>query len=690
MTAVPATPAVGSSRWRVGRQAARVGVAACGTLFAFGVVLWARGDDLTAVLWLLPDAWSEGDLRGVLRDAGIPTGALSVFVMVLELLAAAAGITAAVLVLRGATTWFHLYVAVAIALWVTMGGTMPVLYGAVLDGPVAEVPPLLQGLGWVAVFPLAYLFPDGRFVPRWTRWAAVGWAAYLPAVGLAMLLGYESDPDSLVETLPLLVLFGTCVISAVFRYRRVSTGEQRLQTRGVVAALGLWFMLALLTIATPLHGLLEQVSGAGLAANVVIFLGSYLVSVLLPASIAVAVLRYRLYDVEVWVNRVLVYGVLTVTVVGSYALLTGLAGLIWHDNDLAAPLAATVVIAVVLHPLRLRAQRWVDGFVYGGRKEPYTVLTNLGRRLEGVVPPDQVLQTLVHEVGTTLKLDYVAAAHGDVVVTWPEGAVAGSGRAEVFPLRWQDEDLGTLVVAPRPGDDLSASDRDLLEGLARQAGSAVRAATLNDDLRKSRERILVAREDERRRLQRDLHDGLGPTLASLYQRVDAARSLFGRDQAAADRLLSDVAEQTRSVIGDIRSLVRELHPPELDELGLAAALESVGSRFDDLDVRVTAGDLPPLEPVVEAAAYRIAVEALTNVARHSAASSATVRLDVADDALVVSVVDDGVGMEAGARLGTGMRSMRERADELGGWCEVVDAPGGGTRVRAMIPLRGLS
>ena len=123
----------------------------------------------------------RGTCAGSLRDAGIPTGALSVFVMLLELLAAAAGITAAVLVLRGATTWFHLYVAVAIALWVTMGGTMPVLYGAVLDGPVAEVPALLQGLGWVAVFPLAYLFPDGRFVPRWTRWAAVGWAAYLPA-----------------------------------------------------------------------------------------------------------------------------------------------------------------------------------------------------------------------------------------------------------------------------------------------------------------------------------------------------------------------------------------------------------------------------------------------------------------------------------------------------------------------------
>ena len=172
--------------------------------------------DLTATLWLLPDTWSEAHLRRVSLDGGDPDGALSVYVMLLELLAASCrdhrgGVGAA----RGDQRGSILYVAVAIALWVTMGGTMPVLYRAVLDGPVAEVPALLQGLGWVTVFPLAYLFPDGRFVPRWTRWAAVGWAAYLPALGVAVLLGYESDPDSLIETLPLLVLFGTCVISAV-------------------------------------------------------------------------------------------------------------------------------------------------------------------------------------------------------------------------------------------------------------------------------------------------------------------------------------------------------------------------------------------------------------------------------------------------------------------------------------------
>ncbi len=687
MTAVPlAAAANAGSRGRIGAWAARGAVAACAALFLVGLGLWARDAHLAAALWLFPDTWSEAELRRVTSDLGVPIGAVAAYFMLLEVLAAAAGITAALLVLRGATGWFRSYIAAAIALWVTMGGTMPAVYREVIGGPVGQIPGVLQGLGWVAVFPLAYLFPDGRFVPRWSRWAALGWAAYLPAVALLVLADPGSDGESLVETLPLLVLFGTCVLAAVHRYRRVSTPEQRLQTRGVVAALMLWFVVALLTIATPVRDLLEQEGATGLVVNAVVLLASYLVTVLLPASIAVAVLRYRLYEVDVWVNRALVYSALTVMVAVSYAMLATLAGLAWQGNDLAAPLAVTVVIAIALHPLRIRVQRAVDRFVYGRRREPYAVLTDLGRRLERVLPPDEVLQTLVQEVSTTMRLPYVAATLDGLVVTWPPDASAAADRLENFPLRWHEHDLGVLTVASRPGDDLSASDRDLLDGLARQAGAAVHAAVLNDDLRRSRERILVAREDERRRLQRDLHDGLGPTLASLYQRVDVARSLLARDAAAADRLLTDVALQTRSMIGDIRTLVHALRPAELDELGLAAALEAVGARFDTLAVKVTTEGLPRLAPVVESAAYRIAVEALTNVARHSGATSATVQARRSEDALWLTVTDDGCGLPADAAEGTGLRSMRERADELGGTCEVAGEPGHGTRVDARLPL----
>lgn len=686
MTTVSVAVAADAPPGRFGRAAARTLVVGCAAVFVVGLALRARDDGSTATMWLLPDTWSVPGLRGAARDLGVPISSVSAYFMLLEVLAAVAGIVAAVLLIRGSDSWFRLYVAVAVALWVTLGGTTSVVYGAALSGPAGWVPEVLQGVAWVTVFPLAYLFPDGRFVPYWTRWAAAGWAVYLPGLAILALSGRETDPQSPVETLPVLVLFGTCVLAAVHRYRHVSTSEQRVQTRGVVAALVLWFVVVLLAAAPPLRDLLEQVSAAGLVANATLQLCSYLVVAMLPASIAVAILRYRLYDVEVWVDRALVYGVLTATVVVSYALLATVAGLAWGSNDLAGPLAATVVIAVVFHPLRLRVQRSIDRFVYGHRREPYAVLTDLGRRLEHVLPPDLVLQTLVEQVGETLRLGYVAARHGSVAVVWPDPSATPPDRVEEFPLRWQSEDLGVLVVAARQGDDLSASDRDLLDGLARQAGASVRAAILNDDLRRSRERVLNAREDERRRLQRDLHDGLGPTLAGLFQRVDAARSLLPRDPAAADRILGDVADATRSVIGEIRTLVRALRPPELDELGLASAIEAIGARLPGLRVDVVAEDLPDLAPAIEASAYRIAVEALTNAARHSGASTATVRLHVAGDSLALTILDAGSGIAADAAAGTGSRSMRERAEEVGGSCEMSAAPDGGTCVHALLPL----
>jgi len=688
MTAAVRLPlAAGSSWWRAGRAAAYVLVTACALAFVGGLVLWAGDTHLAATRWGLPSSWAEADLRRVTGDAGVPIGVVSTYSMLLETIAATAGIVAAVLLVRGARSAFRLYLAVALALWVTLGGAMAATYQAALGPMGGDVVLALQGLGWLAVFPAAYLFPDGRFVPGWTRWAALSWPAYLMIQLVAPQLGYESNPESLIETLPLLVMFGSVLYAAVHRYRAVSTPEQRLQTRGVVAALALWFVVALVTIATPLRDLRADETVAGLATNGVVLLASYLAAALLPASIAVAVLRYRLYEVDVWVNRALVYAALTSFVALAYAALTALASVVWRGDDLAGPLAATVVIAVLLHPLRVRLQRWVDRFVYGRRRERYDVLADLGRQLEAVAPPDQVLRTLVREVGLTLKLPYVAATYATVTVVHPEGATAPSGREHVFPLRWQGQDLGILTVVVGQGDDLTAADCDLLDGLARQAGAAVRAATLNDALRKSRERILVAREDERRRLQRDLHDGLGPTLASLYQRVDAARSLVDHNPAAAVELLADVGEQTRAVIGDIRGLVRELRPPELDELGLAGAVEAAASRFDGLTVSVTMFDLSPepLPPVVEIAAYRITMEGLTNAARHGGARTATVDVRAEESALVVSVTDDGRGVAATDHAGTGFRSMRERADELGGTCEVVALPGGGTQVRAVLP-----
>ncbi len=677
-----------SAWWRVGRAGARLTWGASATVFTVGIMLWAREEAASVASWALPEPWTAAGLSSAAAELGLPLATVSAYFALLEFLPATAGLVAAGLVLRGATSWFHLYVATALALFGTLNGAVPHVYDAVLGGTLGEGLRVVQGVAWVAMFSLAYLFPDGRFVPRWARWCALAWCVVLPYFAALDLLAL-GDPDGLATIVPVLVLWATAACAVVARYRR-TTAEQRRQLRGVMAALVLWVAFNLIYLLTPLHSLAEEVSPEGLVAAGLSSLVSYGIVALLPAAIAIAVLKYRLYDVDLWVNRALVYGVLSGIVVLVYALTAALAGLAWQDDDLGGSLIAVLVVAIALHPLRIRVQRIVDRFVYGRRRERYAVLQELGQQLAATLPAEQILHILVRQVGTTLKVPHVEARHGSWSVTHPLHGSPPPGTQTSFPISWQDRELGRLTVVTAPGDDLSAGDRDLLDGLARQAGSAVRAAALTADLRRSRERILVAREDERKRLQHDLHDGLGPTLASLYQRVDAARQLMDSDPAAAAFLLDDVRDQTRSVIGEIRDLVRALRPPELDELGLTAAIGAAANRFDTLSVQVTSLLGPdPLPPVVEVAAYRIAMEALTNVVRHAHATTAAVRLALEGEALAVLVRDNGRGIEPGATPGTGLRSMSERADELGGTCVVHGLPHGGTEVRAVLPL-GLS
>jgi signal transduction histidine kinase len=263
-----------------------------------------------------------------------------------------------------------------------------------------------------------------------------------------------------------------------------------------------------------------------------------------------------------------------------------------------------------------------------------------------------------------------------------------------LPLIYRGDAIGYLLLAPRsPGETFGDADLRLLGDLARQAGPAVQAVQLTGDLRRSRERLVTALEEERRRLQRDLHDGLGPTLAGALMKMEAARTRLDGDTGEADRLLGELASDTRRTIDEVRRLTYDLRPPALDQLGLVGALRERASEFstaraEALDIGIESPtDLPPLPAAVEVAAYRIGLEALTNVARHSGARHATLQLAVVDGALDVEVVDDGCGIAANGHSGVGHRSMRERAEELGGWLELGRPAGAGTRVHARLPLR---
>jgi signal transduction histidine kinase len=249
---------------------------------------------------------------------------------------------------------------------------------------------------------------------------------------------------------------------------------------------------------------------------------------------------------------------------------------------------------------------------------------------------------------------------------------------------------GELLLGPRAGEEsFSPADQRLLEDLARQADAAVHAVRLTSDLQHSRERLVTAREEERRRLRRDLHDGRGPTLGSLPLKLDVAGDLLESDRAAARELLSGLKSQARSAVADIRRLVYELRPPALDELGLVGAVREAAAQCgaDGLPVSVEAPEeLPPLPAAVEVAAYRITQEAMTNVVRHAGANRCEVRIALDDATLRLEVADDGRGIGGDRGTGVDLNSMRERAEELGGRSIIESLPEGGTRVRASLPL----
>jgi signal transduction histidine kinase len=512
---------------------------------------------------------------------------------------------------------------------------------------------------------LLYLFPDGRFVPRWSRWL---WAGNVIAFGGQFF--WPSAPfHLLLQTVSLAPLAVSVVAVQLYRYVRVSTPVERQQTKWVV--FGVSVALAGMLLGTVLTRSFPGPFRGDSQWYVIVF-GVFCLSPLL-------------------INRTLVYGALTASVVGCYILVVGsLGALLRTSSNLVISLIATGLVAVLFQPLRGWLQRGVNRLLYGQRDEPYTVVSRLGRRLESTLAPEAMLSAIVETVAQALKLPYAAIMlkQGDEFKT---AAVYGSPVEGLLtlPLSYQAESVGQLVLGPRQrGEGFTPADRQLLEDLARQVGIAAHAVRLTTDLQRSRERLVTAREEERRRLRRDLHDGLGPALGSLTLQLDTVRTLFKRDPSAADALVVELKGQVQSSLTDIRRLVYALRPPTLDELGLIVAIREQVTRYRQpgLSITLTTPEhLPPLPAAVEVALYRIAQEALTNVVRHAHASSCVLSLAVEHDACL-EVGDDGQGLPADYRAGVGMISMRERAAELGGTCLIEPGVAGGTRVFVRLPF----
>ncbi|MEV4833920.1 sensor histidine kinase [Nonomuraea sp. NPDC049486] len=403
---------------------------------------------------------------------------------------------------------------------------------------------------------------------------------------------------------------------------------------------------------------------------------------LIPAAIAVAVLCYRLFGIDTLISRAMVGTGLALVITAVYLAVGAASSLFLAEVDPVAGLAAALFAGVFFQPMRHALQRGVDRLLYGGIGVPAELAERLKHRLQRVDPGHGLLAALeVLREGLSVTGAAVEVDGATTVTGSPEPV------ARTVPLVWHGEPVGLLLIGPAARRRFPAAhDERVIATLLPYLADAAHAVRMTAAVRRSRERILTAREEERRRLRRDLHDGLGQSLTGMAMVINAARVSLRRSPEQAERLLADLRAGMDAISGDIRQLVYGLRPPAIDELGLAGAIGELARTPEEPATSVeTDGDLDGLPAAVEVAAYRIVQEALTNARKHAAASRVTVRLERDNRVLRVTVADDGIGLPPDARAGVGLGSMRERAAELGGTCVVRAAEDGGTVVSADLP-----
>ena len=470
------------------------------------------------------------------------------------------------------------------------------------------------------------------------------------------------------------VIFAAVIASLAVRYRR-GGDELRRQL--------LWLLLAGLAVFA--FTIPWGIFGTGPVLGL-------LVIPAIPAAITIAILRYRLLDIRLVVSRALLYGLLTAACVGCYiGLVALLDAMVDTRVSLLSAVAASLIVAIAFNPARIRLQRLVNRAFYGDRGDAMRAVSRLGEKLADA---GAELSGVLAAVCESLRLPYAAVRYG------PVEAAAHGRKPELLHrtgLSYDGTVIGELEVGLRTGQGrLGPADTAVLELLAAPLAVALHATALSAALQESRVSIVAAREEERRRLRRDLHDGLGPALTGIAYKADAARNTMAGEPGRAGQLLGEIRTGITAAIADIRRLIYGLRPPALDDLGLIGSLRQQARHLAELDaasavaIRLDVPDeLPLLPAAVEVAAYRIIIEAITNALRHSEATAISIRLRLADGAgLHIDVTDNGAAAPREWQPGVGLASMRERAAELGGHCLAGPDPAGGGRVAVLLPLAG--
>lgn len=553
---------------------------------------------------------------------------------------------------------------------------------------------------WGGLLSFVLLFPEPPSLIRRRPWLIMGCYMVAPLLyGISLIIRLPSagptarlfDLITISTTAAILVPVLVVVrLTTSYFQSRDSDDRRRLRWIFISLLVGIGAYLSLIQVPAAIGGLpLLPFQWVGLA------------FIPIPIAVVVGILRYRLFDIEVVLTRSLLVGALTAIVVLGYALVLVIIPELNGVTGQQAPFALLLIggaVAAAAFGLRRRLSRRVTALVYGHRNDPHALVEELGR-LDSAADADRLLPDVVRTLAQALRLPYAR-----LVLLGPDGLVQSEAthgapvrEPTVLPIKSNDQTLGELALDVGPGrEPFGPADRRLLDDLTRQLAEVCRTVLLTRALQQSRERLVLAREEERRRLRRDLHDGIGPSLAALGMQMELASALVHTDPELTAQKLQSSVDTVRQLINDVRRVVDDLRPPALDQFGLVGAIRQntrglhrpATASQPGFNVEVVpAGNLTDLPAAVEVAAFRIAVEAVTNAAKYSGGSTCTVSLHGGDN-LTMAVEDNGQGLQSRVQgTGVGLASMRERAAELGGTCVIHTRPVGGTAVRVQLPTR---
>jgi signal transduction histidine kinase len=675
-----------------------------------------------AVLALTLITWGDLKLSDGISSLYIPVAAVAYATLGVLIIRRAANLIGWIMLAEGiGIALLRLTSAYAIAGVAAHPGSLP---AAKLAGTLSEC------IFSLATFLIAFmflLFPTGKLPsPRWRPVAAAGiLLTGLTLAGLAVtprLLQLPapggislSYPNPLgvrnlapfLRAVPVGTLNGLAVVFVAFMAVVLVSLAVRYRAGGRLMRQQIkWLALAAVVFAVLLFIALLGVAvgevwlqGAANGVTAVVALFG------IPAAMTIAILRYRLYDIDVIISRAVVYGLLSAAFTGVYiGIVLGIGTFVGHQGGPVLTIAAAVTIALLFQPLRRRAQLFANRLVYGRRATPYQALSDFAGDMAGQLDLTEAVDKMVTVLAGATGADRAEAwirvgTQLRPAAIWPHGsppsaavalgpggglpAFAGASRA--VAVQHGGELLGALSLRKPRNESLTGTEDELLQDLASQAGLVLRNAALIDELRASRRRLVEAQDAERRKIERNLHDGAQQQLIALMIQVGLLEESAG-DPAAVRQLAPTVKDGLRAALEDLRDLARGIYPPLLADQGLVPALQAQ-ARKASLPVEIDADGIGRYRQDTEAAVYFCALEALQNIAKYAGASRATVGLSCTGGSLRFTVTDDGAGFDtASTRHGTGLQGMADRLAALGGALDVRSQPGRGTTLTGQLPV----